>query len=313
MATVGACVGIAFFALTTKQSSPLKQFVPYVDVTAFPAADFEESGGILAFIVAHKSNPCTPSWGGEYTLQQADTHLKIDERIAMAAHQGSKIAVSFGGLNNRDLAVGCTDPAKLAAAYALVVERYSLSEIDLDIEASALQSSAANERRAVAIAELQARHPNLAVWVTLPVTSEGLTEAGLQALNALTAKNVRVTGVNIMTMNFGLVPGQTMTQATESALTHTHHQLATIYKDASSEEIWTKIGATPMVGRNDLDGEVFTLDDAKKLHAFAKSKNLGRVSMWSVNRDVPCLVVSSFCNGVNKPKGAFANILGQGF
>jgi aspartate-semialdehyde dehydrogenase len=32
--------------------------------------------------------------------------------------QGGSVAISFGGKNNQELAVGCTDPAKLEAAFA---------------------------------------------------------------------------------------------------------------------------------------------------------------------------------------------------
>ncbi len=43
-----------------------------------------------------------------------------------------------------------------------------------------------------------------------------------------------------------------------------------------------------MIGQNDIADEVFGLDDAHQLVAFAELHHLGRVSMWSANRDQDC-------------------------
>ena len=48
------------------------------------------------------------------------------------------------------------------------------------------------------------------------------------------------------------------------------------------------MGATPMIGQNDTPDEVFTLADATALNQFALSHKLGRMSMWSANRDIVC-------------------------
>ncbi len=73
----------------------------------------------------------------------------------------------------------------------------------------------------------------------------------------------------------------------------------------SETERWARIGATPMIGQNDVDGEVFTLDDARAFVAFARERGLGRVSTWSLNRDRDCgptfadvAVHSNTCSGV---------------
>ena len=64
------------------------------------------------------------------------------------------------------------------------------------------------------------------------------------------------------------------------------------------------MGATPMIGRNDVQGEVFSLGDAHALVSFAKKMHLARVSIWSANRDSQCGVqsiddqVSNTCSGV---------------
>jgi hypothetical protein len=94
--------------------------------------------------------------------------------------------VSFGGQANDELAVTCTDTSQLTAAYRTVVERYDVAAIDLDIEGSALADAASIERRSVAIAAVQQSRVDdgrdLAVWLTLPVATSGLTPDGLSVI-----------------------------------------------------------------------------------------------------------------------------------
>ncbi len=166
----------------------------------------------------------------------------------------------------------------------------------------------------------------LAVWVTLPVAPQGLTDTGTDAVARLLAKKVDLAGINAMTMDYGqsLAKGQTMLAGSIAALTQTQRQLGILYQRAglhlNDATLWSKIGATPMIGQNDIAGEVFTLDDAKGLNEFALSRGMGRMSMWSANRDVPCgsnyvdlKVVSDSCSGVKQDKDSFASLLGAGF
>ena len=98
---------------------------------------------------------CSPSWGGFYSLNQAANQLNLDRRVAQLQNEGASAVVSFGGQANNELAVSCTDPVKLAAAYESVIKRYSLTTIDLDIEGAAQGDQASLVRRAQAIATLQ--------------------------------------------------------------------------------------------------------------------------------------------------------------
>lgn len=311
-------------------------YAPYVDVTATPTFAFQNLGStqhkdaVLAFIVSDPTNACVPSWGGAYTLNQAGYALNLDSRIARLQQQGGSVAVSFGGAHNDELAVGCTNPQKLLKAYRSVVNRYNLNTIDLDLENRALTDTAAGNRRAVAIAKLQAERraagKKLAVWVTLPVSPQGLTPEGTTAVAQLLKHGVDLAGVNVMTMDYGssLAPGQSMLAASESALVHTERQLSILYQQAGLElsgaSLWTNIGVTPMIGQNDDSNEVFTLNDAKRLNQFALSHGVGRMSMWSANRDIMCgsnyindSVVSDSCSGVKQSQYAFSDVLGKGF
>ena len=56
-------------------------FAPYVDVTATPTVAFDEAPGarepnvVLAFVVADPDEPCEPSWGAAYSLDEAEDQL----------------------------------------------------------------------------------------------------------------------------------------------------------------------------------------------------------------------------------------------
>ncbi len=336
------CGGVAVAALSfinwqsnRVEGSASPWFAPYVDVTATPTFAFDNLGStpqkdvILSFIVSSKDNPCTPSWGAAYTLDQAGDSLDLDRRIARLQQQGGHIAVSFGGLSNDELAVKCTDESKLAQAYRQVIDRYHIDTIDLDIESSGIKSADVQARRAKAIAtvqkELRSNNKQLAVWVTLPVIPSGLTDEGTNAVAAL-LKSVDLAGVNVMTMDYGLAlkSGESMADGSKDALIQTHRQLGILYKQAgihlNAGTLWSKIGATPMIGQNDVKNEIFTADDARKLNNFAKSKGMSRMSMWSANRDTPCgsnyvdlKIVSPSCSGVKDARGVFALALGNGF
>lgn len=311
-------------------------FASYVDVTATPTFAFEQLGktskrdAVLSFIVSSPTDACTPSWGGAYTLSQAGDTLDLDRRIARLQQLGGSVAISFGGRNNQELAVNCTDPEKLFNAYQLVVNRYNINTIDLDLEGTALTDAAVASRRAAAIAQLQAQRraagKQLAVWVTLPVAPQGLNEDGTDAVSQLLTQHVDLAGVNVLAMDYGssLAKGTTMVSASESAMTQTERQLGILYRQAgihlNDATLWRKMGATPMIGQNDTTNEVFTLADATALNQFALSHKLGRMSMWSANRDIACSanyaftrVASDACSGLQQDAYGFANRLGAGF
>jgi hypothetical protein len=56
----------------------------------------------------------------------------------------------------------------------------------------------------------------------------------------------------------------------------------------SGSAAWKAVAVTPAIGVNDVRSEVVKVEDATQLVAFAKSKGLGRLSMWSATRDKRC-------------------------
>lgn len=332
----GGFFGFRQWQLTRDAISHAPWFAAYVDVTATPTYSFEQLGSstnrdaVLSFIVSQPGNPCTPTWGGAYTMDQASGTLDLDRRIARLQQQNGSIAISFGGRDNHELAVGCTDQTKLLQAYQSVIDRYNINTIDLDLENDGLTSSDANARRAAVLAQLQqARRKDgkqLAIWVTLPVSPNGLSEDGTNEISALLAKHVDLAGVNVMTMDYGssLVQGQNMLTGSESALIATQRQLGILYQQAgihlNDATLWSKLGATPMIGQNDDANEIFSVDNAKAFNAFARGHGIGRMSMWSANRDITCgsnyvnlKIVSDSCSGVDESKTNFTTLLSDGF
>lgn len=311
-------------------------FAGYVDVTATPTYPFEsppdspQSDVILAFVVAAKDDPCQPTWGTYYTLDTAESELDLDRRIAQLRSVGGDVSVSFGGQINDELAVVCEDTSALTQAYGAVIDRYDLQSIDLDIEGPALADTAAMQRRSEAVAALQekatAQGGSLRVWLTLPVATQGLTLEGVAAVEQILDGGVDLAGVNGMTMNFGgsKSPGQSMSSAVVDAANALHKQLDDVSAQEgernSGAQLWRKVGITPMIGQNDLPGEVFTLEDAAVVNQFALDNGVGLVSMWSLNRDRTCepplpktvSLVQTSCSGIDQDGRSFASVLATG-
>lgn len=327
----GAVVGFRSGSSHGPTARPSSSFAPYVDVTATPQYAFESatqtpsSNFVLGFVVSAKGASCQPSWGAAYSLDAASDSLDLDRRIARLRQQDGQVSVSFGGVANSELAIGCTDATQLAAAYKSVVDRYSSTGIDLDIEGAAASAADVDARRAQAIASVQHAEQSagraLSVWLTLPVAPSGLTETGLAVLDSMLAAHVSVTGVNALTMDYGqpLATGQTMAGLAESSLTAVAKQLRTAYghvgTSLSLTQAWQHLGATPMIGQNDTPSERFELADAKALLAFGEAHHLRRLSMWSANRDQSCgpnyanvEVVSPNCSGASQAANAYSKI-----
>jgi chitinase len=301
-------------------------YAPYVDVTAQPSFHFEDPVTsparyhVLGFVVADPKAACLPTWGTYYDLDGAGRSLDLDRRIARLRERGGDAIVSFGGAANSELATTCASVTALTGAYRTVLRRYSSTIVDFDVEGTALANTAANERRAAALRilvdEAQAAGRPLHVWLTVPVTPAGMTGDALALITTTLRAGVSLDGVNLMAMDYGAsrTAGQSIASATESALRASERQLLAAYLAGgvrlSTGQAWARIGATPMLGRNDTARDVFGLDDADALVALAGDLGLGRVSAWSENRDAPCSAaadgrVSTSCSGVAQDPLAF--------
>ncbi|MFD8439479.1 cellulose binding domain-containing protein [Streptomyces microflavus] len=264
------------------------RFAPYIDTSLYPAYDLLDTAtrtGVkefhLAFITSGGS--CAPLWGGVTGL--ADD--RVAQQIGALRAKGGDVRVSFGGAAGAELALNCSSSADLAAAYGKVVDAYRLTKVDFDIEGAALPDTAANTRRAQAIAQLQKKYPDLDVAFTLPVMPEGLTRPGIDLLADAKKNGVRVDGVNIMAMDYGPAYTDDMGTYAIQAATATQAQIKGVL-GLSDTAAWKAVAVTPMIGVNDVVTEIFTVEDATQVVKFAQEKGIGRLAMWSGTRDKAC-------------------------
>ncbi|SDO06414.1 cellulose binding domain-containing protein [Actinacidiphila guanduensis] len=286
-------------------------FSPYVDTSLYPAYDLTgamRADGVkqfnLAFVLA--GGGCTPKWGGSTDLGSD----AVAAQIGAVRSAGGDVRVSFGGANGTELAAACSSASDLAAAYGKVVDQYKLTKVDFDIEGGALADSAANTRRAQAIAQLQKSHSGLEVSYTLPAMPSGLTQDGIDLLANAKSNGVDIHAVDIMAMDYGSSFTGDMGQYAIDGATATQAQVKSVL-GISDAAAWQKIAVTPMIGVNDVSTETFTVADAGKLAAFAQSKGLAWLSMWSAARDKQCpggaqSWASATCSSVAQSDGAFA-------
>ncbi|MFD8948336.1 glycoside hydrolase family 18 protein [Streptomyces xanthophaeus] len=264
------------------------RFAPYVDTSLYPSYDLLDTAaktGVkefhLAFITS--GGGCAPLWGGVTDLASD----KVAAQIGALRGKGGDVRVSFGGAAGHELALNCATVDELAAAYGKVIDHYKLTKVDFDIEGAALPDTAANSRRAQAIARLQKSHPGLDVAFTLPVMPEGLTQPGVALLADAKKNGVRVDAVNIMAMDYGPAYAGDMGQYAVQAATATQAQVKGVL-GLSDAAAWKAVAVTPMIGVNDVVSEVFTVADATQLVEFAAAKGIGRLAMWSATRDKQC-------------------------
>ncbi|AGE56178.1 putative bifunctional chitinase/lysozyme [Paramecium bursaria Chlorella virus NE-JV-1] len=264
-----------------------KVFAPYVDACAFPTpslVNMHEATGqkffTLAFVTADANKKA--SWAGVIPLDAQHMLTQIRE----IRDVGGDVSVSFGGANGIELAEAIGDIDLLVAEYSRVIDMYSLTRIDFDIEGAAVGHTKSVDLRNRAIAKLNESYPELQITYCLPVLPIGLTLSGeLLARNAR-KNNARIHSWNGMSMDFG-----------DSAAPDPEGRMAS-YVIMSCENLRTqilsagipnpKIGAIPMIGVNDVQSEILRIVDARKVYEFFKRTPwMSYVGFWSMNRDKP--------------------------
>ncbi|SOJ53936.1 putative bifunctional chitinase/lysozyme [Mycobacterium simulans] len=272
------------------------EFSPYIDMTLWPplndanAANLANAGvddATLAFIVSGAGNQ--PAWGGVYSL----TDPIITSQIAALHGAGIDTTISFGGANGVDLAYSAPNATVLAEHYESVVNTFGIHKLDFDVEGGMQANIPVLTKQAQAIAMLQAEQAALGTPVevsyTLPVLPTGLTNDGLGVLQIAKANGVNITRVNIMAMDYGEAfhggGSPDMGDLAIMSAQSVHGQLMAMDPSLTSEQAWSMIGVTPMIGINDVMSEVFTVEDAHQLVAFADQHDIGELGMWSVARD----------------------------
>ena len=291
---LGACAALAAPA-DAAAAFPAHYAAPYLQITSGDAgdmaADLSASGDkyyTLAFLIPQSG--CTPEWE-----DNGDAVGAFTSQVSSLQSAGGNVIISFGGESGGELAQTCTSVSSLTAAYANVVNTYGVNRLDFDIEGATLGDTASNNRRNQALAALQAQDPSVQVDYTLAVAPNGLPSAELGVLQSAQSYGVKVSVVNIMTMDFG--DGQNALADAESAAQATASQLASLY-GISTSQAYARMGLTPIAGQND-DNEYFSQANASTLESFAASNGVQELSFWEVD-------------GYDKPTGyAYSKIFNQ--
>src|SRR5580658_4998954 len=284
--TTATALGSGGLALATAGPAaaalPAHFAAPYLQIDSSDAGDMaadEAATGLkdytLAFLIPQSG--CTPEWEDDGSGVGA-----FASQISALQASGGNVIISFGGASGGELAQTCTNVSQLTAAYQNVVNTYGVTRLDFDIEGSVLSDTAATSLRDQALAALQAEDPSVQVDFTLAVSPQGLptgTGSEYALLQDAKAKGVKVSVVNIMTMDFGA--GSNDLADAESAAQGTASQLASLY-GISTSAAYGMMGLTPIAGTND-DGTVFSTANAQSLESFAASDGVAELSFWEVD------------------------------
>jgi hypothetical protein len=272
---------------------PDRVFAPYMYLGSgddFKLTDCDDACGLkhytLAFIIARQEGRGKdaqylkePSWYGRIPIEQNLYHDQIDA----IRKRGGDVIISFGGEGGKELANAIDDPAQLEAAYQKVIDQYGFTWLDFDIEGKNLDKGGQDsERRNAVLANLQKKNPGLIISYTLPVDPDGISEASQAILVDAKAKGVKVHSANIMVMFFGnrfVNQGKSEGELGIDSANKAYEQIQKI-------DPAIRVGLCPCLGRNGSNAEIFGLDDAKTLRAFAdKTPWVCSLHYWSINDD----------------------------
>jgi len=287
---------------TPKNPWPAQFYAPYVDFTLNMQPDLvglaknqNVNHFTMAFMVAKDANTCVPTWGTAYSV----TNYAQYSKIKALREAGGDIMVSIGGANNAPLAAACNNVNDLAQHYYDIVENLNLQVLDFDIEGNWLADKESIQRRNAAVKLVQDRWAaegrHIGIWYTLPVLPTGLTHEGMEVLQDAKDQGVVLTGVNVMAMDYGNIQCQSANtegqnihgKCATSAIDNLFAQVKGLYPEKSAAQVYAMLGTTPMIGYNDVQGEVFYLSDARLVYQQAKDYGLGMIGAWSMARDQP--------------------------
>lgn len=251
------------------------------------------TGVTLAFVLA--GNGCKTD---------GDVLSHVDDIKAFVA-KGGHVKASFGGASGTYIEARCSDPSSLANAIGAFVDASGIKDLDFDIEQDAAYNLSDLRGKALKILQDQ---KGIKVAFTLPTEPTGLVEGGLKVVRGALNAGVRISHVNLMTMDYGQFQGKPLGPVAIQSVNAAKGQLKGLIPGLTDAQAYAMLGATPMIGRNDTD-EMFSLADAAQLAQFARDNKLGLIAFWSIDRDRACSEGKDSCSTVNKGSFDFHNIL----
>lgn len=266
---------------------------PYFYTWAFGGSGYAVNS--LAQAQQNGINAVTLAFGtsnGSCTLQGLNFSSSTKTDVQNYIAGGGRIILSFGGADGPFLEDDCST-SQFYSILSNLASTYKIYNFDFDVEGSEVDDTNAANVRNAAIKELQANYPNVYVSFTVPVDPSGLPGDVVTLIKNAKNAGVNISVVNIMTMDYGQQGQDEGSWAVESA-NGTFNQLKSIYTSASTAQLWSMIGITPMIGNNDYPNnnepsnpEKFTVADATTVTQFAETNKIGLLSYWAINRDQP--------------------------
>jgi hypothetical protein len=307
---------------------PAHVYAPYYETYLAPntpgiATTAQQSGAkymTLAFLQSTGKNSCTLDWNGNSA--QPLSYYASD--IAALRTAGGDVIPSFGGFSadqgGTEIADSCKNVSQIAADYESVITTLGVTRLDMDVEAKSLNNTAGIDRRNKAIAMTEAWAASqgipLQIQYTVPVEQYGLDPNGEAVLQNAVSNGAAVTSVNIMVFDYYIAGEGTvnMGQAAINAATNTQTQLAAIYPNLTSTQLWNMEAMTMLPGIDDYPKktEVTYLADAQTTLNFAQAKGMNLLSIWAIQRDnggCPGSRDSNTCSGITQNTWDFSHLL----
>lgn len=289
--------------------SPYKHVNQGLDATTLvisgPMGAYAAQASAPALTWAFATGECgQETWGGVDAERFARANVPMFERA------GIGYIVSTGGEGG---SFTCSSEAGMEA----FIRRYastSLKGVDFDIEHK--QTPTEIDALVRSVKAVRGRYPGLRFSFTLAThaaadgSHRSLNALGETVLSTIKSVGLRDFHLNLMVMNYGpaqaaycvtgMPEGCDMGRSAERAAENVHLRYGIPYR---------QIELTPMLGENDVVGNVFRSQDVDVLARFVRRHGLGGVHYWSLDRDFPCpansVRVSARCTGVDAPAGAF--------
>jgi hypothetical protein len=323
IATVGVgSAGTAATAAPGILAVPNHVFAPYFEswTGQSPAQLSQQSGAkhlTMAFLQTASRGSCTVLWNGDPGMPVSSSVFGNDINTIRA--NGGDVIPSFGGFTadntGTEIADSCTSVAQIAAAFQSLVTTYNVTRIDLDIEDNSLTNTAGIDRRNKAIKMTEdwaaANGRTVQFQYTLPTSTSGLVDTGLNVLRNAVSNGARIDLVNIMTFDYFDNQQHQMARDTQTAANGLHTQLGQIFTGRTSAQLWAMIGVTEMIGVDDFGpAETFTTADASTVLNWANSTGISSLSFWALQRDngsCPGSGASDSCSGIAQSTWFFSH------
>jgi hypothetical protein len=322
LASVTATVGVAAAPASAATPLPARVFAPYFEswTGQSPAALSQQSGAkhlTMAFLQTASRGSCTLLWNGDTSMPISSATFGADINTIRAG--GGDVIPSFGGFaadnGGTEIADSCTNVGSIAAAFQQVITTYDVTRLDLDIEDNSLTNTAGIDRRNKAIKMTEdwaaANGRTIQFTYTLPTSTSGLVDTGLNVLRNAVSNNARIDFVNIMTFDYFDGQSHQMAQDTMSAANGLHTQLGQIFPGRTSAQLWNMVNVTEMIGVDDFGpGETFNTADASTVLNWARNTGISGLSFWALQRDngnCPGGAAADNCSGISQSTWFFSH------